>query len=79
MLSNLDLLPGVRKLSDLANGGAGITIAVIDGPVDLEHAVFAGADISIASGATRWPARIGNRMAEHGTMVASILFGQPRN
>ena len=77
MLSNLDLLPGVRKLSDLANGGAGITIAVIDGPVDLEHAVFAGADISIASGATRWPARIGNRMAEHGTMVASILFGQP--
>ena len=77
MLSNLDLLSGVRKLSDLANGGAGITIAVIDGPVDLEHAVFAGADISIASGATRWPARIGNRMAEHGTMVASILFGQP--
>ncbi len=77
MLSNLDLLPGVRKLSDLANGGAGITIAVIDGPVDLEHAVFVGADISIASGATRWPARIGNRMAEHGTMVASILFGQP--
>ena len=77
MLSNLDLLPGVRKLSDLANGGAGITIAVIDGPVDLEHAVFAGADISIAAGATRWPARIGNRMAEHGTMVASILFGQP--
>ena len=77
MLSNLDLLPGVRKLSDLANGGAGITIAVIDGPVDLEHAVFAGADISNASGATRWPARIGNRMAEHGTMVASILFGQP--
>jgi hypothetical protein len=77
MLSNLDLLPGVRKLSDLANGGAGVTIAVIDGPVDLDHPVFAGADISIASGATRWPARIGNRLAEHGTMVASILFGQP--
>jgi subtilisin family serine protease len=77
MLSNLDLLPGARKLSDLANGGAGVTIAVIDGPVDLDHPVFAGADISIASGATQWPARIGNRLAEHGTMVASILFGQP--
>jgi subtilisin family serine protease len=75
--SNLDLLPGARELSRLANGGAGITIAVIDGPVDLDHPVFSGADIAIAPGATRWPARLGNRLAEHGTMVASILFGQP--
>jgi hypothetical protein len=54
-----------------------VTVAVIDGPVDLDHPVFEGADLRIASGATRWPARAGNRMAEHGTMVASILFGQP--
>lgn len=68
---------GLEELRTLANGGAGVTIAVIDGPVDLDHAVFEGADIRMASGATRWQARPGNRLAEHGTMVASILFGQP--
>lgn len=57
MLDNLDLLPGLRKLCDRAKGGAGITTAVIDGPMDLDHLVFAGADISITSGATRLPAR----------------------
>lgn len=74
---NLSLVPGLVDLRGLADGGAGVTIAVIDGPVDLDHPVFAGADITVADGSTRWPARIGNRMAEHGTMVASILFGQP--
>ncbi|MFM8350605.1 MAG: PatA/PatG family cyanobactin maturation protease [Actinomycetales bacterium] len=74
---NLARVPGLEALRDLAQGGAGITIAVIDGPVDLDHPVFSGADIRLADGATRWLARPGNRMAEHGTMVASILFGQP--
>lgn len=74
---NLDLVPGLEALRALARGGEGITIAVIDGPVDLEHPALAGADIRVADGATRWPARIGNKMAEHGTMVASIIFGQP--
>jgi subtilisin family serine protease len=74
---NLDLLPGVAALRAVADGGAGITIAVIDGPVDLDHPVLAGADLRMARGATRWPAREGNRLAEHGTMVASIIFGQP--
>jgi hypothetical protein len=67
----------LEALRTVASGGAGVTIAVIDGPVDLDHPVFEGADLRMASGATRWPARPGNRMAEHGTMVASILFGQP--
>ena len=75
--TNAGRVPGLEALRTLANGGAGVTIAVIDGPVDLDHAVFEGSDIRMASGATRWPARSGNRMAEHGTMVASILFGQP--
>jgi hypothetical protein len=74
---NLDLVPGLSALRALAGGGAGITIAIIDGPVDVDHPVFAGADLRMAQGATRWPAREGNRLAEHGTMVASILLGQP--
>ena len=75
--TNAGRISGLEALRTLANGGAGVTVAVIDGPVDLDHPVFEGADLRIASGATRWPARAGNRMAEHGTMVASILFGQP--
>jgi len=75
--TNAGRIHGLEALRTLANGGAGVTVAVIDGPVDLDHPVFEGADLRIASGATRWPARAGNRMAEHGTMVASILFGQP--
>ena len=77
MRTNAGRISGLEALRTLANGGAGVTVAVIDGPVDLDHPVFEGADLRIASGATRWPARAGNRMAEHGTMVASILFGQP--
>ncbi|HEY7823780.1 MAG TPA: S8 family serine peptidase, partial [Acidimicrobiia bacterium] len=77
MSTNAARIPGLEALRTLANGGAGVTIAVIDGPVDLDHPVFQGADLRMASGATRWPARLGNRMAEHGTVVASILFGQP--
>ena len=75
--TNAGRVVGLEQLRTLANGGAGVTIAVIDGPVDLDHPVFEGADLRMASGATRWPARPGNRLAEHGTMVASILFGQP--
>jgi len=74
---NASRVAGLEALRTVANGGAGVTIAVIDGPVDLDHPVFEGADLQMASGATRWPARPGNRLAEHGTMVASILFGQP--
>ena len=75
--TNAGRIHGLEALRTLANGGAGVTVAVIDGPVDLDHPVFEGADLRMASGSTRWPARAGNRMAEHGTMVASILFGQP--
>ena len=74
---NLALVPGLAELRELADGGRGISIAVIDGPVDLDHSALRGADLRIAGGATRPPARPGNLLAEHGTMVASIIFGQP--
>lgn len=76
---NLALLPGVDRLQLLGDGGAGVTIAIIDGPVDFDHPVLQGADLTLASGATAWPARVGNRMAEHGTAVASVIFGQPES
>ncbi|MDA3021818.1 MAG: PatA/PatG family cyanobactin maturation protease [Actinomycetota bacterium] len=78
MGSNLDLLPGLRALYEATAGGTpNVTVAVIDGPVDFAHEVFVGADLRTALGATAMSAEAGNKMAEHGTHVASILFGQP--
>jgi subtilisin family serine protease len=77
-VSNLDLLKGLRELYEVTGGGSTeVTVAVIDGPVDFAHEVFAGSDIRTALGAHTMSAAAGNKMAEHGTHVASILFGQP--
>jgi hypothetical protein len=54
-----------------------VTVAVIDGPVDLDHASLRNADLRLASVSDHSVARPGNRLAEHGTHVASIMFGQP--
>ncbi|WP_174243213.1 S8 family serine peptidase [Beijerinckia sp. L45] len=57
-------------------GDARICVAILDGPVDLRHACFAGASIKrIASLATQRPGR--GVATCHGTHVASVLFGQP--
>ena len=76
--SNLDLLTDLRALYDATGGGTpNVTVAVIDGPVDFAHEVFEGADLRTALGAMSVTSEAGNKMAEHGTHVASILFGQP--
>jgi len=76
--SNLDLLKGLRELYEVTGGGSSkVTVAVIDGAVDFTHEVFNGADLRTALGANTMSAEAGNKMAEHGTHVASILFGQP--
>jgi len=76
--STIDLVRGLRALRDRVNGGSrSVTVAVIDGPVDLEHVALQGADLSLVDGAVTQPAKAGNRLATHGTHVASILFGQP--
>ncbi len=50
-------------------------MAVLDGPVDLEHPCFAGVDLTplatLASGRA-----IGGGMSRHGTHVASVIFGR---
>lgn len=52
-----------------------VTVAVLDGPVDLDHPCFAGAALDLPLGQPApdpaSPATL------HGTHVASLLFGQP--
>lgn len=52
-----------------------VTVAVLDGPVDLDHACFRGALLELPLGQPAPdPA---SPATQHGTHVASLLFGQP--
>ena len=66
-----------RELNALwaeTNGDPGVCIAVLDGPVDLTHSCFEGADIT----EVRRRGSTGTGLASrHGTHVASVIFGQP--
>lgn len=56
-------------------GDPGICVAVLDGPVDLSHPCFDGCDLTILP--TLVPNAVDQGPAsQHGTHVASILFGQ---
>lgn len=67
-------IAGLSKLWAETQGDPRVCIAILDGPVDLTHPSLAGANLTqintLASGvAANGPA------AEHGTHVASVIFG----
>ncbi|MBI4852993.1 MAG: PatA/PatG family cyanobactin maturation protease [Acidobacteria bacterium] len=72
--SNDPLLLGLDELWRETLGNSSICIAVLDGQVDLSHPCFIGANLKAidtvvsAKSAARFP-------IEHGTNVASIIFG----
>ncbi len=69
------MLSGLEELWAETAGDPRVSIAVIDGPVDLSHSCFAGADLTVVE--TLVPGRAGqDAAAEHGTHVASVIFGQ---
>ncbi|MET9540639.1 S8 family serine peptidase [Streptomyces sp. NPDC006553] len=57
-------------------GDPRVRVAVLDGPVDLSHPCFAGADLTRLDTLVQEPAGTGP-MSLHGTHVASLLFGTP--
>jgi cyanobactin maturation PatA/PatG family protease len=69
------ILQGLARPDELL-GDPEVCIAVLDGPVDLSHPCFAGADL------TRLGTLVGDPVGQepmslHGTHVTSLLFGQP--
>ncbi|MQA15039.1 MAG: PatA/PatG family cyanobactin maturation protease, partial [Pseudonocardiaceae bacterium] len=69
-------IAGMSALRADTLGDDRVAIAVLDGPVDLSHPCFYGADLRkldtlVPDGAGGGP------MSLHGTHVASMLFGQP--
>ncbi|MFF9016998.1 S8 family serine peptidase [Streptomyces sp. NPDC014870] len=57
-------------------GSPEVRVAVLDGPVDMEHPCFAGANLTRMPTLVSDPAGPGP-MSLHGTHVTSLLFGQP--
>jgi cyanobactin maturation PatA/PatG family protease len=60
----------------LGRGDSRVCIAVLDGPVDVSHPCFRGANLTQLQTLVE-PTLLEGRAAAHGTHVASIIFGQP--
>ena len=80
-MPHLAAIPGLPELWELTRGEPAVRVALIDGPADLEHPCFEGAAIEVV--APSWlPERVAAEPRaqamryEHGTWVASVLFGR---
>lgn len=67
-------LPGLRDLWARTLGDPEICIAVLDGPVDLAHPSLAHAQLTQIESLVP-PVADANAATEHGTHVASVIFG----
>jgi cyanobactin maturation PatA/PatG family protease len=75
IMNQIATLNGLRNLWAETTGSPDICIAVLDGPVDVAHACFAGAQVEMLE--THKPIDADDALAmQHGTHVASIIFGQ---
>jgi subtilisin family serine protease len=66
-------IPGLKRLWTETPGDPRICVAVLDGPVDLAHQAFKGANLTQIEALT---AASDGPAAQHGTHVASLIFGQ---
>jgi cyanobactin maturation PatA/PatG family protease len=75
-VSNIDRVPGLRDLQGACRDASRISIAVIDGPVDIAHPALTGASLDLLTGVTI-ASEAPRPSRAHGTHVASVLFGRP--
>ena len=73
--TDISALPGLKSLWEESLGEPGICVAVLDGPVDQPHPCFDGATITRLQTLVPGVADRGSA-SQHGTHVASIIFGQ---
>lgn len=69
-------LPGLDTLLTQTSGDPRIRIAVLDGPVDMHHPCFQGANLTQLATLAPGDAKDG-AASQHGSHVASVIFGQP--
>lgn len=70
-----DALPDLGLLHADSLGDQEVIIAVLDGPVALDHPALQGADLRVLDTLVQDPAGLG-AMSRHGTHVTSLIFGQ---
>jgi cyanobactin maturation PatA/PatG family protease len=68
-------LPELRSIWQESIGESEITVAILDGPVDLSHPCFEGADLTLLDTLISRDSK-NSVLSYHGTNVASIIFGQ---
>lgn len=71
-----EALPDLKHLHEDSLGDPGIVIAILDGPVALDHPALQGARLRPLGTLVSDPAGMGP-MSRHGTHVTSLIFGQP--
>ncbi len=69
-------MPGLQALLRETTGDPEVVIAVLDGPVDLMHPALVGADLTVIGSGAELSSRQSGPAAQHGTFVASLIFGQ---
>ncbi|HEY9660581.1 MAG TPA: S8 family serine peptidase, partial [Allocoleopsis sp.] len=74
-LADITALPGLKPLWAETLGDSRICIAVLDGPVDQSHPCFKGVQLTQIQTLMSGVANQGSA-SQHGTHVASIIFGQ---
>ena len=72
-------IPGLHRLQERTKGDPRVCVAVLDGPVDLGHPCFAGADLAVLPVLGGERAAVGGPMSAHGTHVASVIFGRKKS
>jgi subtilisin family serine protease len=69
-------VPGLGDLWAQTKGDPRVVIAVLDGPVDQTHVSFTGASLTVIEIAAAVSPRPGGDATAHGTLAASLIFGQ---
>jgi len=78
-MSDFAKIPGLNRLRERTKGDPRVCVAVLDGPVDLGHPCFAGADLAVLPVLGGQRAAVGGPMSAHGTHVASVIFGRKKS
>lgn len=72
-MDRFEQVPGLRYLRSISRGDPRIVIAILDGPVDVDHACLSGAALEVISASS--PGRSGTPASmQHGTHVVSQIF-----
>jgi PatG C-terminal/Subtilase family/PatG Domain len=70
------MFPGIEQLQAQTRGNPRVCVAVLDGPVDTGHLCFQGAKLERLPTLVQDEGPAGG-MAAHGTLITSLVFGQP--